>query len=240
MTTFHMDFDFTTSDQKAVLAELQANNYTLLGYKGASGPNQLSVGTPTWFSVPFGNIFGAVDISYTPTYKVYVFSQSNIAVNTTIQMQALSGEVPLGSALTFQPDGSFVSGGISGVPAASIGLKNNRPAGTPVVTVGLAGLVNTPSGSQYLPFCAFSLAPQNSIVMTPLENILLVAAQLNLQSGNVQGLVAAPGAQFTFSSSTQTFDLQVLPSTYQITNVPGTSPVTAVPSGSSINSLINS
>lgn len=239
MTTFKMLFDFNSASQKEILSQLQKQNYTLVAYRGAAGPNQLTVGVPTWFAVPFGNIFGDVDISYTPTYKLYVFNQAEIAVNTTITMQALSGETPLGNALTFNTDGSFTSGGVQGVTKDSIGLKNNRTAGSPPVTVGLAGLVDLPTGSQYLPFCAFTLAPQNSIVMTPKEEILMVAAQLNLQSGNVQASVSAPGASFAFSASTLEYQLMVAESTYAITNVPGTAPVKLIGSGDSIKSIVN-
>lgn len=185
MTTFSMDFDFTSAEQKKVLTYLQANNYQLLGFKGAKGPNQLAVGVPTWFSVPFGNIFGTVAIDYEPKYKVYVFNKSQIAAYTTIEMQALSSEIALGNGLVFNADGTFTAG-TNPVPPGSIALTNNRPAGTPNVTVGLAGLINTPAGQQYLPFCAFTLTPQGSINMTPQETIALFAAQVNLQSGNVQ------------------------------------------------------
>jgi hypothetical protein len=201
MTTFSMNFDFSTAEQRGVLRELQDQNFTLLAYRGAFGPSQIDVGVPTWFAVPFGNIFGETTIDYTPKFKVYVFSQANIAANTTIKTQVLSGETELGSGMTFMPEGDFVASDVS-TPKDSIGLKNNRPAGTPQITVGLAGLVNLPTGAQYLPFCAFSLAPQNSIVMTPRESILLVAARQNLESGNVQANVAAPGATFAFSQRT--------------------------------------
>ncbi|MGC5700744.1 hypothetical protein J4P02_11160 [Pseudomonas sp. NFXW11] len=240
MTTFVMDFDFTSADQKAVLSSLQAQGYSLMGYKGAVGPNQLTVGVPTWFSVPFGTMFGLVDIDYTPQYKLYVTTQSNIAANTTIQMQSISGQLPLGSAQTFNSDGSFVAGGVQNVPAGSLGLFNNRPAGTPPLTVGLAGLVSTPAGVNYLPFCAFTLNPQGSIIMTPLETILLVAAQQGLQSGNVQATVSAPGCTFEFNSSTIEYDLQILPSTFAITNRPNTPSVLPVSSGSTIGTIINS
>ncbi|MFP2924695.1 hypothetical protein ACLESO_05650 [Pyxidicoccus sp. 3LG] len=234
-----MNFDFTSADQRQVLGELQAQGYTLLGYKGALGPNQISVGVPTWFAVPFGHIFGSATIDYTPTYKVYVSNKANIAAGTTIDMDAMSFETGLGNALTFNQDGSFSSGGVLNVPASSIGLFNNRPAGTPQVTVGLAGLVNTPNGEEFLPFCAFTLNPQSSLIMTPLENILLVAAQLNLQSGNVQANLAAPGCTFTFGTSVLDYDLKVLDSTFQITNVPGTTSVTPVASGNLV-SIVNS
>ncbi|WP_460138671.1 hypothetical protein [Pseudomonas sp. H2_D07] len=240
MTTFTIEFDFNSADQKAVLKELQTQGYNLLAYKGAVGPNQLTTGVPTWFAVPFGTMFGLVDIDYQPMYKLYVTTQGNIAADTTIQMQSISTALPLGSAQTFNQDGTFVSGGVASVPADSLGLFNNRPSGTPPLTVGLAGLVTTPSGTQYLPFCAFTLNPQGSIVMKPLENILLVAAQQNLQSGNVQAVVSAPGCTFSFSASTIEYDLQVLASTYTITNLVGTPSVSPVSSGSTIGTIINS
>lgn len=240
MTTFDINFDFSsTSEQQQVLQQLQAAGYSLLGYKGAEGPNQLTTGVPTWFSVPFADMFGIVDIDYTPTYKIYVYNKDQIAADTTIQMQALSSAMPLGNALTFQQDGSFVSGGVSGVPADSLGLFNNRPSTTSPVTVGLAGLVNLPTGTQYLPFCAFTLPSQNSIIMKPLETILLVAAQRNIQSGNVQASVSAPGCTFEFSASAIEYDLKIMPNTFAITNVPGTTPVMPVSSGSTIGTIIN-
>lgn len=239
MTTFSMDFDFTSAEQKKVLTYLQANNYQLLGFKGAKGPNQLAVGVPTWFSVPFGNIFGTVAIDYEPKYKVYVFNKSQIAAYTTIEMQALSSEIALGNGLVFNADGTFTTG-TNPVPPGSIALTNNRPAGTPNVTVGLAGLINTPAGQQYLPFCAFTLTPQGSINMTPQETIALFAAQVNLQSGNVQAVASAPGCSFSFSSSTTSYQLQILDSTYQVLNAPGTTPVTPVGSGANLVTLVNS
>lgn len=234
-TVYHMRFDFSSADQRAVLEKLQANHYQLIAYKGAQGPNQVSSGLPTWFSVPFGNIFGEVDISYAPKYKVYVFNQAVIAAYTTIEMQSLSDEVSLGTALNFTQAGAFTSAGSSG--PGSITLTNQRPAGTPNITVGLAGLVNIPTGPQYLPFCAFTLTPLGSITMTPIEQVAIMAAQVNLQSGNVQANAAAPGATLTFSPSAINFDLMVEDSTFQITNVPGTTPVQPLSSGQSLSYL---
>jgi len=237
MTTFAIDFDFTSADQKAILAQLQNQGYSLLGYKGATGPNQVTTGVPTWFSVPFSSMFGQVDIDYTPLYQLYVFNQGTIAANTVISMSASSNPTTLGSALTFNSDGSFVAGGVSNVPAASLGLLNNT---SNTVTVGLAGLVNLPGSKPcYQPFCAFTLNPANSIVMTPLETILLVASQTKLQSGSVQAAVSAPGASFTFTSSTIEYDLQMVANTFAITNQPGTAPVLPVSSGSTIGTIVN-
>ena len=237
--TFSIGFDFQSAEQREVLKYLQANNHTLVGFKGAQGPQQVTVGVPTWFSVPFLSMFGDVTIDYRPLYKVYIYNSDNIAVQTIIKMQALSTAIELGQSLTFNSDGSFTSGGVGNVPANTIGVFNGRPAGTPAVTVGLAGLVDTPSGgSQYLPFCAFTLTPQASILMTPIEQVLLFAAQINLTSGNVQANAAAPGCRFAFTSAVQRYDLMVTPSTYQVNNRPGTPPVQEVQSGSLV-SLVN-
>jgi hypothetical protein len=238
MATFTIDFNFTTAAQQTVLTYLQTNNYNLVGFKGAIGPNQIASGVPTWFVVPFTHMFGQVTIDYTPTYKVFVFNQGQIAAQTIIQMQALSVETPLGNALTFNQNGSFTSGGVATVPSDSIGVFNASPGGNPPVTVGLAGLVQTPDGNQFLPFCAFTFNPQAAIIMRPLEQVLLMAAQISLQSGNVQANLAAPGALFAFSAAAPDYPLMIAPSTYAVTNQPGTTPVTAVSSGASV-ALIN-
>lgn len=238
MTTFKIDFDFTSADQKTILEELQAQGYTLLGYKGATGANQVTSGVPTWFSLPFTALFGQVEIDYTPKYKVYVSTQTTIDQNTVIQMAASSSPTELGSALTFDRDGSFVAGGVDNVPPASLGLFNNS---MDKVTVGLAGLVNLPGGAQaYQPFCAFTLNASGAIIMTPLDNILLVASQRDLQSGNVQATVSAPGCSFTFTNSTIEYDLQMVDKTFAITNQPNKAPVIPVSSGATISTIVNS
>ncbi|MEO5933189.1 MAG: hypothetical protein ABIQ08_06530 [Duganella sp.] len=237
MTTFNIDFNFASADQNAILSQLQAQGYTLLGYKGATGPNQVTAGVPTWFSLPFSSLFGAIEIGYTPLYQIYVFNQGNIAANTVISMSAQSAPTALGNALTFNQNGTFGSGGVTNVPPASLGLLNNSPN---TVTVGLAGLVKLPNGnSQYQPFCAFTLNPSNSIIMTPLETILLVASRANLVSGNVQAAVSAPGCSFTFDNNTIQYDLQMVANSFAITNLPGTAPVLPVSSGSTIGTIVN-
>lgn len=239
MTTFSINFDFTSAEQRDLLSYLQENHYELLGFKGAVGStNQITAGVPTWFALPFGNLFGQVRIDYTPKYKIFVFNQAKIAAYTTIKMQSLSDEVALGTGLVFQPDGRFTARSAD-TPADSISLQNNRPAETPNITVGLAGLVNTPQGQQYLPFCAFTLTPQGTINMTPLETVALFAARVDLLSGNVQAVASTPGAAFNFSNSIISYDLQITPSTYAITNVPDKTPVQPVSSGQTLALVIN-
>jgi hypothetical protein len=187
--------------------------------------------------VPFGNMFGQTQIQYRPQYKVYIYNQSQIAAQTEIVMQTLSKPTDLGNSLTFTPTGQFSSGNISNVAGDSIGVSNDRAAGTPAVTIGLAGLVSTPSGEAYLPFCAFNLPPQNSIVMKPLEQVLLVAARLSLKSGSVQANLSAPGCMFEFDSGHQDYPLQIKDGTFALVSA-GKSPVTPVSSGSTV-SLVN-
>lgn len=239
-TQFTIDFNFTSAEQRDVLKYLQENHYELIAYKGAKGAGSAPVqaGLPTWFALPFGNLFGEVGIAYHPVYKVYVFNQAKIAANTTIKMQSLSQRIGLGHGLTFQPDGSFTDAGDS--EPGTITLHNNRPAETPDVTVGLAGLVTLPTGRQYLPFCAFTLPPQNSVTMEPVEQVAIMAARVDLHSGNVQANAAAPGCSFSFDSEHLGYDLMIEPSTYTITNDPGTTPTRALTSGQSLDFLNNS
>ena len=235
---FSMTFDFSSSDEQEILQYLQNNGYQLIAYRGATGSAQVTAGLPTWFTIPFLNIFGIFRVSYTPIYKIYVFNQAEVAANTIIEMQALSSETELGSAFNFTQSGQFTSNGTA--PRGTITLTNLRPAGTPNVTVGLAGLVNSPSGSQYLPFCAFTLTPQGSITMAPTETVAMMAAQVDLQSGNVQANASAPGCSFTFDSSNLAYDLMIQDSTYTITGAPGAAPVTPMSSGQALSFLNNS
>lgn len=232
-TLFSMNFDFTSEEQKQILKFLQENNYKLVGYKGASGTNQVTAGVPTWFSMPYESMFGEVRIDCEPLYKVYVFNKSNIDINTRITMQALSDEIPLGTKVEFNPDGSFHTspGGSEGV----ITVYNNRPEGMPPVTIGLAAKVEL----QYLPFCAFICASQEAVSMKPSERVALVASQTNAAPGSMANQINNPGCSFTFSDENTIFDLQMTPTTYGIENIPGKAPVEPVPSGSSLVKILN-
>jgi hypothetical protein len=232
-TVYKIDFDFTGAEQKAILQLLQQNNFQLLAYKGASGPNQIASGLPTWFARPFTQIFGQVEIDYEPLYKVFVYNKAVIGTNTTIQMQSISDEIGLGNSLIFNMDGSFSPGTVN-PPADTIVLQNYSPAGNPNVTVGLAAKVD----GVYLPFCAFTSTPQGSIAMTPRETVCMFAAQTALVSGSVIANATAPGCMFSFSAQDMEYDLAVAPSTYALISA-GTTPVKAVPSGSNLSLLLN-
>ena len=232
-TIFQIDFDFTSSEQREILQYLQKNDFKLMGYKGASGPSQISAGLPTWFAEPYAEMFGQVEIDYEPVYKVYVYNKADIGANTTIQMQSLSTEVPLGTAVTFNQDGTFTTE--SGAPAGIITVYNNRPSDTSNITVGLAAKIN----GVFAPFCAFTSTPQGTISMEPNEKVMLFAAQTDMVSGSVTGNAAAPGCTFEFNASNLAYQLEMIPKTYGITSAPGGAPVTETDSNQSISQLLN-
>jgi hypothetical protein len=234
-TVYKLNFDFTVASQTAVLTELQNAGYKLLGYKGASGPGQVSAGVPVWFAEPFHDMFGIVEIDYQPLYKIYVFNEANIGVNTTIQMQALSIPIGLGTELVFNQNGTFKAGS-STVSPGSIMLTNNTDAGSNDLTIGLAALVN----GEYLPFCAFTSSPQDSIEMTPHETVCLFAAQTSLVSGSVTAQAAAPGCSFPLSANDQVnYNLAIADSTYQVISAPGGNLVTPVSSDAALSNYLN-
>ncbi|REC62983.1 hypothetical protein DRF65_07045 [Chryseobacterium pennae] len=232
-TIFSTEFDFTSGEQKEILHYLQVNNYRLLGYKGASGPNQVSSGVPTWFSMPYVNMFGRFEIYYEPRYKVYVFNKGDITINTTITMHALSDEVSLGTKVVFNTDGSFHSDSVGSEEVITV--YNSRPAGTSPITIGLAVKVN----GQFLPFCAFTCAAQGTVSIQPDAKIALFAAQSNMTSGSVADHIINPGCSFMWNAKNTMFDLQMIPETYGIENVPGRLSVEPVSPGSSLLQLFN-
>ncbi len=228
-----INFDFTSADQRQILQYLQENGYQLMGFKGATGPNQIPSGVPAWFVIHFGYMFGTEEIYYEPEYKVYAFNKAVIVPNTTIQMQALSQEIPLGTAISFHSDGTF-----SRAESASEGIitvRNERYPGTPNLTIGLAAKVN----GVFQPFCAFTSFSQGQVSMKPNEKIVLFASQVNMDSGTVIGNSMVPGGEFTFSAENRQFDLQIIRRTYGIANAPGGAPVESVPAGQSLIQLLN-
>ncbi|MDR4952273.1 hypothetical protein REB14_08830 [Chryseobacterium sp. ES2] len=232
-TLYTINFDFTSQEQKAILQYLQENGYQLMGYKGATGFDQLNTGVPAWFAINFLDVFDTIEIDCEPQYKVYVYNKGIIEPNSTIQMQALSEEIPLGTAVTFHPDGSFSINGPA--PAGMITVRNDRFLGIPNITIGLAAKVN----GEFQPFCAFSCMSQGQVTMQPNENIVLFAAQTNMNSGSVTNRTMAPGCKLIFNDKNVKYDLEMIPGTYGITNAPGAAPVAPVSEGQSILQLIN-
>ncbi len=230
---YSIKFDFTSADQKQILQYLQENACQLMGFKGATGPNQISVGVPAWFAINFGHMFGTEEIYCEPEYKVYVFNRAVIEPGTTIHMQALSQEIPLGTAINFHSDGSFSRG--ESTPEGIITVKNERHPGAPNVIIGLAAKVN----GVFQPFCAFTSSSQRQVSMKPNEKIVLFASQANMHSGDIVLNSMAPGGAFTFSAENMQYDLQIIRRTYGIANAPGAAPVDSIPAGQSLIQLLN-
>ncbi|UTX50748.1 hypothetical protein [Chryseobacterium sp. MA9] len=232
-TIFSINFDFTSKYQQEILRYLQMNNYKLVGYKGASGPNQISSGVPAWFSIYYTEMFGYEEIDCEPKYKVYVYNKGVIDINTTIQMQAISAEIPLGTAVTFHQDGSFST--TTGAPAEAITVKNERGVGTSDITIGLAAAIK----GRFQPFCAFTCAPQGEVIMKPNDNIVLFAVQKGIVPGSVTCYTAGSGCNFIFSAQNDVYDLQMIPGTYGIENAPGKAPVKSILPGTLLVELLN-
>lgn len=233
-TVYNMNFNWGTAAQIAILAQLQKGGYKLMAYKGASGPQLVTAGLPTWFAQPFSTMFGVTNIDYIPKYKVYLYSKATIGADTTIQMDALSNEVGLGSIVTFDQTGQFSV--TSGAPAGTITAHNNQSAGSNNLTVGLAAKVN----GEFLPFCAFTSLPQNSVNMQPNEKVVLFAAQTGLVSGSVSAASTAPGCTFEFNAASISYALEMIASTLGITTRPPHFPsVTETTSGANLAQLLN-
>jgi len=232
-TIFKINFDFTSQSQNTILKQLQAGKYKLLGYKGASGPSQVTAGLPTWFAEKYIDIFGQTEIDYEPLYKVYVYNKSTIGANTTITMEVLSKEIPLGTAVTFDGAGNFST--TPNAPAGIITVFNDRSADTQNVTVGLAAKVN----GKYAPFCAFTSTPQGSVSMEPNEKVLLFAAETDMVSGSVTGNATAPGCTFDFNAADLQYQLEMIPVTLGITSAPGGKPVTETKANANLGQLLN-
>ena len=234
-TIYNMNFDWSSAEQNAILSELQNGNYKLFGYKGATGPEQVTAGLPTWFAVDYTTMFGITNINYIPKYKVYFYNEANIGTDTTITMQALSAEVSLGTIVEFDQTGRFTTK--PGAPAGTITVVNKQSSTSNTLTTGLAAYVN----GAYAPFCAFTSRPQNSVNMAPNEKVCIFAGQTGLVSGSVNASSTAPGCTFEFNSSNIKYDLKMIANTLGITNT-ATSPssVTETASDTNLGQLLNS
>lgn len=212
-TIYKTVFDFGSLEQYKILQELQVNGYQLMGYKGATGSNQVTCGLPTWFSESFTKLFGLIEINHKPLYKVYVFEESDIDSYSTIEMQFLSDEYPLGTALSFNSDGNFsVQKGAA--PEGTITVLDNRPTESKNVTIGLASKII----GQYAPFCAFNSTAKDTVCMRPNDKICLFTAQTNIIAGYVVKNLTGLGCTFEFNPSDVQYDLKMTRMPWGITH----------------------
>lgn len=199
-TVFNFNFNFERNeDQKNNLKELIDGNFTLCAYKGAKGSGAI----PVWFTETYDNVFGILSVNYTPSYKVFIGALREVSGTTSLNVSKSSAEIGLGKGLAVDKYGNFST--LANKDPLSIALMNNRPNGTPPLTVGLSALV----GGEYKPFCTFELKPGGTINMEPLETVLLFAAQTDLVSGSVNATTAAPGCTFPFGQGPTTFPLEI-------------------------------
>jgi len=229
LPTYTIKFDFTSSDQLAILSTLQQQGYSLLVFQSIDSLQDAQP-TPIWLVLPFTNIFGVFTLSFTPQYKVYVAhtgasAVARAAANGVGDSFAMSNVVPLGTSLVFQQNGSFTVGTQS-VPANAIQVYNAATAGGQVLTTGLAASAN----GSYNPFNATSIAPTITVQMTPRSNLIFGVAQLDLVEGVVSENTFAPGAQIRLSAGQGlTYTLSIEADTYAVVSTGSTSclPVTS-------------
>jgi hypothetical protein len=230
-----INFDFRNKEQKRILEHMQLRGYKLLGFKGAEG-NRQAAGFPVWFSVPCIKMSGEVKNECKPLYKVY-YMDSSIPDDSVIRMKALSEEIHLGTKVTLCADGTFSTE--SGAPKDTVSFMNDRAAdtdNTDKITVGLAALVN----GAYAPFCAFTVAPRQSLRMVPNDKICLFAVPTVMRAGNFTGNALSDGCMFEFNAQDSAINFTMNQSGDGFDAVPSGLPVTHVHSGASLAQLMNS
>lgn len=204
MTEYRTIFDFDLTQQDEILKELQTYGYQLIGYKGATGTNQITSGLPTWFSESFIEMVGQIEIDHEPVYKVYAYEESDLEQYRQIEMDFLSEECALGSKISLNKDGSFSILNDS-APKGCIQLIDNRPTGCKRIIVGLASKII----GRYAPFCAFYSSSQEIINMEPNDRICLFTSQTNISAGTVIKNLLGMGCSFEFSSSEKFYNLEM-------------------------------
>jgi len=233
-TIYKAAFDFGSLEQYQILQELQFNGYKLMGYKGASGPNQITCGLPTWFSESFTKMYGQIEIDCEPLYRVYVFEETDVRTYTTIEMQILSDEYPLGTALVLNSDGSF-SVQEGSAPKGTITVLNDRPTGSKNITIGLASKIL----DQYAPFCAFNSIAQDTVCMRPNDKICLFIAQTNIAEGSMVKNLTGLGCTFEFNSSDVQYNLKMTRMPWGITHTDPEKSVNTKYPNQSLNQFLN-
>ena len=197
-------FDFGYPAQYEILGELQANGYKLMGYKGATGTNQIKCGLPTWFSESFVEMFGLIEIDHRPLYKVYVYEESQLDEFSEVEMDFQSDVYPLGTTLQLNTDFSF-SVIDEKSPAGTITLIDNRHHESKTIIVGLASLII----GRFSPFCAFKSIAQNKVSMKPNNKICLFTAQTDIKSKQIIQNLTGMGCTFEFNDSQKQIALKV-------------------------------
>jgi len=202
-TIYRAIFNFGLPKQNKILKEMYTHGYHLIGYKGATGTNQISEGLPTWFSRSFMELLNTNEIIHEPVYKVYVYEENDMNQYVQIKMDYLSEECDLGSSVSFNSQGEF-SIQKDSAPEGCIQLIDNRPSGSKRIIVGLASKIM----DQFSPFCAFS-SSKEIITMEPNNKICLYTAQTSLIEGTIIRNLLGMGSSFEFDSNNNQYELEL-------------------------------
>ena len=200
--SYDIEVEFTHAYQRHLLTYLCQHQFQLLAYRGASGPQPLRAGLPTWFAKSFCGLVGPIQLSCQPRYKVYVCRQTKFELGDIVQPDLVSGALAPGATLVLDPAGRLRRSS-EPAPAGSIALRNEMAAGTGAVTVGLAAPIN----GEYWPFCAFRCESKQEAVLTPHDEVALFAAPASLQPGTLVSHLDAPGSLLPFTSHTPFYTL---------------------------------
>lgn len=233
-TTYDIDFNFTTPNEIKELHHLQEEGWSLQAFLGAFSTDNHRQSIPVWFNEDFINISRYYRIAYTPMYIVYIADVMHGGQRTVLSIGERSPQVGLGTALTFKEDGEWKNNSNLHPGPDSISLLNDSAVNSRPLMVGLA----TPhANGGYTPFCAFELAPQESITMTPNNTVVMMAVKEGLQSGTVVSTAASPGVKFVLRSSQNPVDLKIEQGSNAIVGADG-SIVDTFPSTTSLNILL--
>ena len=200
--SYDIAVEFTRAYQRHLLTYLCQHQFQLLAYRGASGPQPLRAGLPTWFAESFCGFVEPIRLNCQPCYKVYVSRQTEFGFGDVVQPDLVSGTLTLGTTLVLDPAGRLRRSQ-EPAPAGSVALRNEMAAGTGPVTVGLAAPIN----GEYRPFCAFRCDSQQEAVLTPHDEVALFAAPASLRSGTLVSHLDAPGSLLTFTNHTPFYTL---------------------------------
>ena len=211
-TEYKAVFDFGFPAQYEILGELQENGYKLMGYKGATGTNQVKCGLPTWFSESFIEMYGLIEIDHRPLYRVYVHEESQVDEYSEVEMHFQSDVYPLGTTLQLNADHSF-SVIDEKSPTETITLVDNRHHESKNIIVGLASFII----GRFSPFCAFISIAQEKVNMKPNNKICLFTAQTDIKPRQIIQNLTGMGCTFEFNDSQKQIALKVTQMPWGIT-----------------------
>jgi hypothetical protein len=170
------------------------NNWCLYAFKFCDGHGAPGY-VPTWFSLKPKDWSSNIDIIYQPTYSVFYHKFIQINDNTIIRTGTQTEAIPLGTKVKLNTNNRLEITE-RGQGAGPIQVTNKSEAGN--VLLGLTG----PSEAHVddnAPFAVFTVAPQNTLTMEPIEKVLIFLAARDIQQGCVRSSTFAPGVLIDLS-----------------------------------------